>query len=200
VSILSFFPDEQPAVTALAAVAESHPGSFIVSGRSLSSSISLHTSREAKILVPIAVLFNVILAVLFFRNWTEALIALVPVLTGVVWLMGTMALFHMSLNIVNVVVLIVMTGVIVDYGLGVTYEYRNNLRTGTVLAVTLSAVTNIMGAGALLFAKHPALHSTGLAMVICTITGYLSSVIVIPALCSLLPEDPDAVPNREGPE
>ncbi len=185
-SILSFFPDEQVRVDALKAVAQKYPGTFIVSGKAMSSAISLFTSREVKILAPIAVLFNIVLAMLFFRNWTEAFIALVPVLTGVVWLLGIMALFNIPLNVVNVIALIVMTGVVVDYGLGVTYEYRNNLRTGTVVAVTLSAITNVMGSGALLFAKHPALYSTGLAMVTCTITGYLSAVWVIPSLCSVL--------------
>jgi len=186
VSILSFFPDEQKPVEALKDIADKHRGTFIVSGRAMSSSISDFTSKEMSILAPAAILFNVILAWLFFRNWTETFISLVPVLTGVVWLTGIMALFKMPLNVVNVVAAIITTGVIVDYGLGMTYEYRYNLRTGTVVAVTLSAVTNVIGAGALLFARHPALHSTAVAMVICMVTGYLSSIIVIPSLCSIL--------------
>jgi predicted RND superfamily exporter protein len=86
----------------------------------------------------------------------------------------------------------VTTGVIVDYGIGMTYEYRYNLRIGTVIAVTLSAITNVIGAGVMLFAKHPALYSTGVAMVICMVAGYLSSVIVVPSLCSLV------APSRKG--
>ncbi len=184
--ILSYFPDEQSSVDALNAVTQKHPGTFIVSGRVLSASISDFTSREMRFLVPLAILFNIVLSWLFFRNWTETFIALVPVLTGVVWLVGIMALFHMPLNVVNLVAAIVTTGVIVDYGIGMTYEYRYNLRIGTVIAVTLSAVTNVIGAGVMLFARHPALYSTGVAMVICMVAGYLSSVIVVPSLCSLV--------------
>ncbi len=184
--IMSFFPDDQKYVDSLTAVAGKYPGTFIVSGRVLSASISAFTSREMKVLAPLAVLFNVVLAWLFFRNWKETLIALVPVVTGVIWLVGIMSLFKMPLNVVNIVAAIVTTGVIVDYGLGITYEYRYNLRIGTVIAVTLSAGANVIGSGALLFAKHPALYSTGVAMVICMVSGYLSSVIVIPSLCSLL--------------
>ncbi len=185
-SILSFFPDDEASVNALNVIAKKYPNTFIVSGRAMSSSISLFTSKEMKIMAPAAILFNIVLAWLFFRNWTETLISLVPVLTGIVWLVGIMALFHMPLNVVNVVAAIVTTGVIVDYGLGITYEYRYNLRTGTVLAVTLSAITNIIGAGALMFAHHPALHSTAVAMVICMVSGYLSSIIVVPSLCSIV--------------
>ncbi|HEX9021881.1 MAG TPA: hypothetical protein VF903_11535 [Nitrospirota bacterium] len=184
--VLSFFPDDQKVVKAMTSVAQNHPGAFIVSGEAMSSSISAFTSKEMTILAPAAILFNVLLAWLFFKNWKEALISLVPVVTGVVWLAGVMALFKLPLNIVNVVAAIVTTGVIVDYGLGITYEYRYNLRTGTVVAVTLSAATNIIGTGVLLFAKHPALYSTGVAMVICMVTGYLSSIIVVPSLCSIM--------------
>ncbi len=191
--VLSFFPDEQGSLDALNAIARKHPGAFIVSGRALSASISDFTLRETRLLVPLAILFNIVLSWMFFRNWTETFIALVPVLTGVVWLVGIMALFKMPLNVVNIIATIVTTGVIVDYGLGITYEYRYNLRIGTVIAVTLSAATNIIGAGVMLFAKHPALYSTGVAMVICMVSGYLSSVIVIPSLCSLL-----GTSQREG--
>ncbi len=184
--VLSFFPDEQSSIDALNAIAQKHPGAFIVSGRVLSASISDFTSREMRLLVPLAILFNIVLSWMFFRNWTETFIALVPVLTGVVWLVGIMALFNMPLNVVNIVATIVTTGVIVDYGLGMTYEYRYNLRIGTVIAVTLSAATNVIGAGVMLFAKHPALYSTGVAMVICMVSGYLSAMIVIPSLCSIL--------------
>ena len=185
-SVLSYFPDDQACVAALSAVADRHPGSFIVSGKALSASISAFTAKEIKVLAPLAVLFNVVLAWLFFRNWRDTAISLVPLVTGVVWLVGIMSLFGIALNVVNVVAAVVCTGVIVDYGLGITYEYRNNLNIGTVIAVTLSAATNVIGAGALLFARHPALYSTGVAMVICMVAGYLSSVIVVPSLCSVL--------------
>ncbi len=184
--IMSFFPDEQQYIDALAGISTQYPGTFIVSGKALSSSISHFTAREIKVLAPLAFLFNVVLAWLFFRNWKETFISLVPLITGVIWLVGLMSLFKMPLNVVNIIAGIITTGVIVDYGLGITYEYRHDLRFGTVMAVTLSAATNIIGAGALLFAQHPALYSTAVAMVICMVTGYISSVVVIPSLCGIM--------------
>ncbi|HEY6011195.1 MAG TPA: hypothetical protein VIX18_06960, partial [Nitrospirota bacterium] len=184
--IMSFFPDEPKQLDALRAVVQNHPGAFIVSGRTLSASISGFTVREMKILAPLAVLFNVLLVWLFFRNWKETLISLVPILTGVIWLTGFMAIFNMPLNVVNIVAGVIVSGVIVDYGVGITYEYRNNLHFGTVMAMTLSAASNLIGAGALLFARHPALFSTGVAMVVSMLAGYLSSVLVVPSFCSLL--------------
>jgi predicted RND superfamily exporter protein len=128
----------------------------------------------------------VVLAWLFFGDWKYTLIALVPLVTGIVWFVGIMSFLKIPLNVINIVASIVSTGVIVDYGLGITYQYRHRLRTGTIIAVTISAITNVIGTGALLFAKHPALHSTGVAMFICIITGYLSAILVVPPLCSMI--------------
>jgi uncharacterized protein len=184
--VMSFVPDEGQVIEKLQSVVAAQPGAFLVSGRVLSASISTLTARDLRLLAPLAVLFNVVLTWLFFRNLRETAIALVPVVTGVVWLVGLMSLVGVPLNVVSVVAAIVSTGVIVDYGLGITYEYRYDLRIGTIVAVTLSAATNVIGTGALLFARHPALHSTGVAMVICMLAGYLSAVVVIPSLCSLM--------------
>jgi len=184
--IMSFFPDGEQQVNSMIELTHKYPGTFIVSGKSLSASISSFTTQEVKLLAPLAVIFNVVLTWLFFKDWKEAIVALVPVITGIVWLIGIMSLFKMPLNVVNIIAGIITTGVIVDYGLGITYEYRYNLGIGTVIAVSLSAGANVIGAGALLFAKHPALYSTGVAMVICMVTGYLSSIIVIPSLCSIM--------------
>jgi predicted RND superfamily exporter protein len=162
----------------------SNSPAFIVSGKAMSSSISAYTAREAMILAPLAVLFNVVLAWLFFGNWKETLISLVPLLTGAVWLLAFMAIFNMPLNVVSIVAGIIASGVIVDYGIGITYEYSRNLHFGTMMAMTLSAASNVIGAGALLFALHPAFFSTGVAMVVSMVVGYLSSIIVIPSLCS----------------
>jgi uncharacterized protein len=184
--ILSFFPDEKAFVQTMSNLSLAYPGTFIVSGRALSDSISRFTSREAKLLVPLAIIFNIVFTYLFFRNIKETAIALIPVLTGMLWLSGLMSLFGFPLNVVNIVAAIITSGVIVDYGIGRTYDYRNNLTMGTAFVVSLSAATNIIGAGALLFAKHPAFFSTGLAMVICMSAGYLSAMFVVPSFCIML--------------
>ncbi len=130
-------------------------------------------------------MLNVGITFWFFKNVKETLIALVPLVTGIVWLMGLMSLLNLPLNVVNILAAIITCGVIVDYGIGMTYEYQYDLKIGTVIAVSLSAVTTIIGAGVLLFAKHPALFSTAVAMVICLLAGYLSSITVVPALLSI---------------
>ncbi|MEK7197398.1 MAG: hypothetical protein AAB151_07020, partial [Nitrospirota bacterium] len=183
--ILSFFPDKKEHADAMAALSARYPGTFLVSGKAMSKSISDFTAKELKFLVPLAFMLNVGITFWFFKNVKETLIALVPLVTGIVWLMGLMSLLNLPLNVVNILAAIITCGVIVDYGIGMTYECQYDLKIGTVIAVSLSAVTTIIGAGVLLFAKHPALFSTAVAMVICLLAGYLSSITVVPALCSI---------------
>lgn len=184
--VLSFFPDEQGLVDALLPVSEKHPDSFIVSRKAVSRSVSAFSTREVKFLVPAALLLNIVLTWIFFRNVREMIIALVPLLTGVIWLLSFMALLDIPLDVVSIISLVVVSGVIVDYGIGVTYEYQYNLKIGTLIAVSLSAVTTVLGSGVLLFAKHPLLFSIGVAMTTSVLVGYVTAILVIPSLCDLL--------------
>jgi len=184
--ILSFFPDEKKYVDALLAVSRRYPGTFLVSRKVLAQSISHSISSEVKLFVMIAVTFIVLLTFLFLRNFRDVLTALVPVITGVLWLLGFMSLAGLTLNTANLISSLVVMGLCVDYGIFMTYKCRHNIKTGIVTAVSLSAVTTLIGAGVLLFARHPALFSIGLTLVIGVFAGYISSIFVVPALQRIL--------------
>lgn len=180
--VLSFFPDEKKYVDALSAVSRSYPGTFLVSRKALAQSISHSISSQVKLFVMIAATFIVLLTFLFLRNFKDVLTALVPVITGVLWLLGFMSLAGLTLNTANLISSLVVMGLCVDYGIFMTYKCRHNIKTGIVTAVSLSAVTTLIGAGVLLFARHPALFSIGITLVIGVFAGYISSIFVVPAL------------------
>jgi len=183
--VMSFFPDDRNFVDALMPISERYADSFIVSRKAVSSKVSAFTFGEVKFLVPVALLLNVVLTWFFFRNIRETIIALVPLFTGIIWLAGFMVLLHIPLDVVNIIGIVIVTGVIVDYGIGVTYEYQYNLKIGTIMAVSLSAVTTILGSGVLLFAKHPVMFSIGVGMTVSVFIGYLTSIFVVPSLCDM---------------
>jgi predicted exporter len=183
--VMSFFPDTAAFVDSLMHVSEKHPDTFIVSRKAVSKQVSAFTFGEVKFLVPVALFLNIVLTWFFFRNVRETIIALVPLFTGIIWLAGFMVLLHIPLDVVNIISIVIVSGVIVDYGIGVTYEYQYNLKIGTVMAVSLSAVTTILGSGVLLFARHPVMFSIGVGMTVSVFTGYLTSILVVPALCDL---------------
>jgi predicted exporter len=76
----------------------------------------------------------------------------------------------------------VVVGLCVDYGIFVVYACHHQLKTGTHTAVTLSAVTTLVGTGVLLFAQHPILFSIGATMVTGVLAGYASALLVVPSL------------------
>jgi len=182
--ILSFFPDTREDSDTMSAISERYPGTFLVSRRALSKAISDVTAREVKLLASIALLFVAVLILVFFRSFAETLIALTPVVTSILWLFAFMTVFGLTLNVVNMVAGIVTIGLVLDYGIGMTYEYRHDMKAGTIIAVSLSALTTLIGTGVLLVADHPALFSIGVTLVISISAGYLTSILVVPSLCS----------------
>jgi predicted exporter len=184
--VMSFFPDDRNFVDALMPISERYADSFIVSRKAVSRNVSAFTFGEVRFLVPVALFLNVVLTWFFFRNVRETIIALVPLFTGIIWLAGFMVFLDIPLDVVNIIGIVIVTGVIVDYGIGVTYEYQYNLKIGTIMAVSLSAITTILGSGVLLFAKHPVMFSIGVGMTVSVFIGYLTSILVVPSLCELL--------------
>ncbi len=80
----------------------------------------------------------------------------------------------------------IVVGIVSDHGLSVVYYCKPKFQTRTYLAVTFTAATTLMGAGALLLTRHPMFFSV---VVTGVLSGYLSSVIVIPELYKLwIPE------------
>jgi predicted exporter len=76
----------------------------------------------------------------------------------------------------------VVVGLCIDYGIFMVYDCHYRMETGTRTAVNFSAATTLIGAGVLLFARHPVLFSIGLTMVTGVLAGYVSSVLVLPSL------------------
>ena len=113
------------------------------------------------------------------------LLALIPVITGITVVMGIIPVLDLSLNAPCLIAAMVVLGLCIDYGIFMVYTCHRNLKTGTRMAVSLSAITTLIGAGVLLFAKHPVLFSIGTTLVAGVLSGYIASIIVIPSFYRL---------------
>jgi predicted exporter len=146
-------------------------------------------SSEVVYLSAVAALLVPLLAGLLLRSVRLTVLALVPVVTGVVSILGMIPILGLSLNAPSVISAMVAVGLCIDYGIFMVYHCHYRMETGTVTAVTLSAVTTLIGAGVLLFARHPILFAIGLTMVTGVLAGYISSILVLPSLYRrLVPE------------
>ncbi|MBR6310060.1 MAG: MMPL family transporter [Paludibacteraceae bacterium] len=109
-----------------------------------------------------------------------AIISFLPMVVGWVWILGIMSLLGIQFNIVNVILATFIFGQGDDYTIfmteGVIYEYayRKKMLASYKYSIIISALIMFIGIGALIVAKHPALHS--LAEV--TIVGMFTVVLM----------------------
>ena len=124
--------------------------------------------------------------IVFFFLWFSlgsielALLSFLPMAISWVWILGIMALFGLKFNVVNIIIATFIFGQGDDYTIFMTegcqyeYAYRRKMLSSYKHSIIISALIMFIGIGALIVAKHPALHS--LAEV--TIIGMFSVVLM----------------------
>ena len=124
--------------------------------------------------------------IVFFFLWLSfgrielSLTSFLPLAVGWLWILGTMRLFGMQFNIVNIILATFIFGQGDDYTIfmteGLMYEYATGKKILRSFknAVVLSALIMFIGIGALIVARHPALRS--LAEV--TVIGMFTVVVM----------------------
>lgn len=186
---LSYFPDDPALVEKISAALRDQPDVFVVSRTALGAILSAAFTGEIWRTSLLASLMIVLTALLFLRRTVLTLIALVPALTGVIGLLAVLVALDRPLDVANLISGIVVFGLCIDFGVHILHSCQHRENRSTRIAVTFAAMTTLIGAGVLLFAKHPALYSIGLTLVIGVGLGYVAAMWVVPALCALLPEE-----------
>ena len=119
---------------------------------------------------------------LLHRSAVRLGLSLVPVATGLVAAFGGMALLGVSLNAFNMVAVVLIIGLGVDYGVFMTMRGTGSDGRSTERAVLVSGLTTLAGFGALALASHPALHAMGVTVLLGVGAAVPAALWVIPAL------------------
>lgn len=130
------------------------------------------------ILYSIIAVFLILLV--FYRNFEISLLTILPI--GITWViaLGIMGIFGIEFNILNIIISTFVFGLGLDYSIFITnaslkeYEYGEPVLPTYQTSILLSVITTLLGIGALVFAKHPALQSISLVSVI----GITSALLV----------------------
>ncbi|MDH3982158.1 MAG: hypothetical protein OES84_04575, partial [Kiritimatiellaceae bacterium] len=184
--VFSFFPDEPELIEKLAILKESIPDLILISRSAISTSLAEDYTREFGRITLVALGLVLLLSAILLKNVRKVLIVLAPAAAGVASVAALVRLVGTELNVMNLVSGIIVIGLCVDYGIFKVHAFTHSLNLGTRTAISLSAGTTLIGAGALLFTMHPALYAVGLTLVGGISAGYVTSMLVVPALCSLL--------------
>lgn len=121
-----------------------------------------------------------------------AIINFLPMFISWLWILGIMGILGLKFNIINIIISTFIFGLGDDYSIfimdGLAHEYkygRKNLASYKT-SIFLSALTNIVGVGVLIFAKHPALKSIAAITIIGMCTVLFISFIVQPLFYNFL--------------
>jgi len=109
-----------------------------------------------------------------------ALITFIPMVLSWIWILGIMGLLGLKFNIVNIVISTFIFGLGDDFSIFITDGLSKKFKEGKDViashkeAIFLASITTILGLGALIFAKHPALKSIAWLSII----GLVSVIII----------------------
>jgi predicted RND superfamily exporter protein len=144
----------------------------------------------------IAVALAALILIFLYRNILLGLMPPIPVVLCSIWIVGTMFLISISLNILTVMVTALTIGLGIDYAIHVMERFReerekrgkgiqqslHNTIMSTGTALTISAVTTILGFGVLIFSPMPIAQQFGVITAITIIYSFLAAVFVLPVI------------------
>jgi len=133
------------------------------------------------------------MVLVFLLMWADlggplkALLALVPLVVGMVWMLGGMAVLGMRLNFFNIFVLTMIIGIGVDYGVHLLHRWYESggdpqALAETGKAITVAALTTVVGFGSLVLSHYPGLRSVGAAAILGALSTAALSITLLPVL------------------
>jgi predicted RND superfamily exporter protein len=133
--------------------------------------------------------------VVFILMWLDlggplrALLALLPLAVGMVWMLGAMGWMGLRLNFFNVFVLTMIIGIGVDYGVHLLHRWNESggdreALAETAKAIAVAALTTMVGFGSLVLSHYPGLRSVGAAAILGAFSTAVLGITLLPALLS----------------
>lgn len=127
------------------------------------------------------------------RRLSDVLLVFAPVAVASIWVLAVSALVDLPFNFANVIVLPLIFGLSVDFGLHLIIRARDRdggisaLKTTTPRAILLSALTTLGSFGSIMLSGHPGTASMGMLLTIAIVLSMIAILIVLPALMTLFP-------------
>ena len=139
--------------------------------------------------------FAAIVVILFltFRSILYTLVGLVPLVVGVLLMVGGMWLAGIPFNSANIIVMPLILGIAVDSGIYIINRYRQEdgdaatvIMSSTGLGVVYNTLTIMASFGALMVARHQGVFSIGAVMSLGMVACQAAFVLVLPAVLTLV--------------
>lgn len=132
-----------------------------------------------------------VLLFLYFRNIKLALLALMPKVVGVLWMVGIMGACGVNFNSANFLALPMILGIGLVFGIHVVHRVLEEDDAGifglsTGPSIALAALTTMAGFGTLMLASYNGIASLGFVMTVGVGANLVSSAVLLPAVIKLM--------------
>jgi len=128
-----------------------------------------------------------------FRKPTHALMAMIPLAFGMIWMLGLMKLTGMQLTVMNVMGLPMILGIGIDDGVHIVHRWKhegpgkiNIIYASTGKAIMLTSLTTMLGFGSLVFSIWRGFGHLGGALFLGVGACFLTTVLFISALIGFI--------------
>lgn len=140
-----------------------------------------------------AAILTVILVFLFllidFKSPLKSIIAMIPLVTGFLWMLGLMAILGVKLTLVNIMGLPLILGIGIDDGVHILHRYQiegkkaiHKVYSSTGKAVIITSFTTMLSFGSLVFATYRGYGSLGIALFIGVGACLLTTILILPVI------------------
>ena len=123
---------------------------------------------------------------------TDSLLAIMPPLVGLGITCGLLVILGIPLNPANLIILPLILGIGVDNGVHIMHDFHGkpdevySTSPSTINAIMLTSTTTMVGFGSMMVSAHRGLYSLGAVLTIGVGACLFVSLVVLPALLTLL--------------
>lgn len=167
-----------------------------VSGEAITSQDGLAAFTDAMLLaLPVALVLCALLAAFVMRSVKYGLAAVIPILLVVGWVYGFMWWADYKINVVTATIAAIAVGVGIDYSTHFTMRFREEFENepsrfpalrrageGTGGALSISALSSIIGFTVMALAPMPIFVTFGLLTAVMIVFSLLVSLLVLPSV------------------
>jgi predicted RND superfamily exporter protein len=161
------------------------------------SRISWHMAQKVfKDIVIISFLassFILLSLIVILRKAKFALLALIPLLLGMLLTLSTLSFLNIKVSLYNLIGIPIIMGIGIDDGLHIVHAFRKNTDGGANSAmlkagpaIFLTSITSMIGFGCLSFYTHPGISSLGTVTFIGVGWCFVSTLLFLPILLDFL--------------
>jgi predicted RND superfamily exporter protein len=148
--------------------------------------------RDGKRATVLTLFIVVLLLWLDFRSLKLALLGIIPLIAGGLWMLGLLSSFGMMLTVVNVIGIPMIVGIGIDDGVHILHRYRvegfsetPHVLLSTGKAVLLTSLTTMAGFGSLMISKYRGFIGLGALLVFGVGACFITTVLFMPAIINI---------------